>query len=241
MNRSKAGKWASRVVWGLLAATLAIGCNPLNLAAFMFARDEKMPAPYPLTFAKDGPKKDKEEVVVVLLPHLAPGNASREFVTADRELAERLARTLPELAKENKDKKKIRVVSPTQVDKFKMTDPHWKQMGAGEIGAKLGADFVLEIELAHMQLYRQDMPASERIYEGRAEVSVGVYEVKGDGGDLRDSYSMLFSYPRGIGMVRPAAAVSEREFRQQYVENLALEIAQKHTDHKASNSIASGR
>jgi hypothetical protein len=226
-------------VWGALAATLAIGCNPLNLAAFMFARDEKLPAPYPLTFAKDGPKKDKEEVVVVLLPHLAPGTG-REFVTADRELAERLARTLPELAKENKDKKKVRVVSPTQVDKFKMTNPHWKQMAAGEIGAKLGADFVLEIELSRMQLYQPNTPPSERIYEGRAEVTVGIYEVGADGGDLKDTYSLLFSHPRGIGMVRPAAAVSEREFRQQYIENLAVEIAQKHTDHKASNSIAAG-
>src|SRR5215217_6653904 len=102
MNRSRVGKWARRAVWGTLLAVTAIGCNPLNIAAFMFARDEVHPAPYPLAFGKDGPKKDKEEVVVLLLPQVAPG--SREFVTADRELAEKLSRLLPELAKQNKDK-----------------------------------------------------------------------------------------------------------------------------------------
>jgi hypothetical protein len=239
MNRSIAGKWASRAVWLALAATLSIGCSPLNVLGFMFARDEKMPAPYPLTFPKDGPKKDKEEVVVLLLAHMAPG-AGRDFVTADRELAERLAKVLPEMAKENKDKRKVRVISPTQVDKFKMANPHWKQMAAGEIGEKLGADFVLEIELAQVQLYQRNTPLSERIYDGRAEVDVNIYEAGPKGGELKDHYTDTFTYP-STGMIRSASAVSEREFKQQYVENLATEIAKKHVDHKPSNSIASGR
>jgi hypothetical protein len=239
MDRRSAGKWACRAVWGATVAVTAIGCSPLNVIGFMFARDEKVPAPYPLTFDKEGPKKDKDEAVVVLLPRLAPG-AGREFVTADRELADKLSRVLPELAKENKDKRKLRVVSPTQVDKFKMANPHWKQMAAGEIGEKLGADFVLEIELAQMRLY-QPNTACEKIYEGRAEVSVTIYEVGPDGGAFKDRYPLSFSYPRGIGMVRPASAVSESEFRKGYMEQLALEIAQMHTDHKPSNSIASGR
>ncbi len=239
MHRSNAGKWASRAVWLSLAATMAIGCSPLNVISFMFARDEKMPAPYPLTFAKDGPKKDKEEVVVALLPHMAPG-ARAEFVTADRELAERLSKVLPEMAKENKDKKKVRVISPTQVDKFKVANPHWKRMSAAEIGEKLGADFVLEIELLHIQIYQPNTPISERIYEGRAEVEVNIYEVGTNNGDLKDHYTHSCTYPR-TGMVRSAAAISEREFKQKYIENLSVEIAQMHTDHKMSNRIASDR
>ena len=43
MNRSRVGKWARRAVWGTLLAVTAIGCNPLNIAAFMFARDEMRP------------------------------------------------------------------------------------------------------------------------------------------------------------------------------------------------------
>jgi hypothetical protein len=111
-------------------------------------------------------------------------------------------------------------------------------MAAGEIGAKLGADFVLEIELAQMRLYQPNTPAYERIYEGRAEVSVSIYEVNGNAGELKDTYQHTFSYPRG--MVRSASAISEREFRQQYIENLAVELAQKHVDHTPSDAIAAG-
>ena len=237
MNRNRVGKWARRAVWGTLLAVGAIGCNPLNIAGFIFARDDMRPAPYPLAFGKDGPKKDKDEVVVVLLPQVAPG-AGRDFVTADRELAEKLSRLLPELAKQNKDKdaRKLRVVSPTQVDKFKMVNPQWKQMSAGEIGHKLGADFVLEIYLDKMRLYQPNSQNS--IYEGRAEVSVAIYEIGETGGDVKDRYTVPFAFPRGL--VRDAAAVPESEFKKQYLEALTAEIAHQHVDSKASNGIADG-
>ena len=50
----------------------------------------------PLTFDKDSPKKDKEEVVVLLMPQLAPGTKA-DFVTADRELASKLAKAQEKL------------------------------------------------------------------------------------------------------------------------------------------------
>jgi hypothetical protein len=239
MNRNRFGKWARRAVYGTLLAVAALGCNPLNIAAFMFARDEKMPAPYPLAFDKEGPKKDKDEIVVLLLPQMAPTTDSREFVTADRDLSERLAKLLPELAKENKDKnaRKLRVISPTQVDKFKIANPQWKQMSAGDIGQKLGADFVLEIWLDKMRLYQPD--SRRNIYEGRAEVTVSIYEVGTTGNDLKDRYTHAFAYPRGL--VRDASAVPESEFKKQYLESLAAEIARQHVDSKTSNSIADGR
>ncbi len=236
MNHSRAGKWVRRVMWGSLLAITAIGCNPLNLAAFIFAREDKVPAPYPLTFDKDGPKKDKEEIVVALLPQVAPGSGPQFAATAS-ELSDKLARVMPELAKENKDKRKVRVLSQTQVDKFKMTHPTWKQMGAGEIGQKLGADFVLEIWLDKMRLYQAGTGNS--IYEGRAEVFVGVYEIGKDGGELKDKYTHAFSYPKG--MVRSADNLPESTFKNQFIENLAAEIARMHVDHKPSNSIADGR
>lgn len=238
MNRSRVGKWGRRAVWGTLLAVAALGCNPLNIAAFMFARDEKVPAPYPLAFDKEGPKKDKDEVVVLILPQLAPGYG-REFVTADRDLAERLAKALPEMAKENKEKgaRKLRVISPTQVDKFKIANPHWKQMGAGDIGHKLGADFVLEVWLDKMRLYQPNSQNS--IYEGRAEVSVSVYETGETGGSMKDRYTLAFMYPKGL--VRDAAAIAESEFKKQYLDALTVEVARQHVDSKASATIASGR
>ncbi|VTR92240.1 Hypothetical conserved protein OS=uncultured planctomycete GN=HGMM_F33C03C11 PE=4 SV=1 [Gemmata massiliana] len=236
MNRSKAGKWARRAVWGSVFAVAAIGCSPLNVAAFIFARDDKVPAPSPLTFAKDGPKKDKDEVVVALLPQVAPGSAP-QFATIANELADKIARQMPELAKETKDKRKLKILTQTQVDKFKMQNPTWKKMSADDIGQKLGADFVLEIWMEKMRLYQ---PGSQnQIYEGRAEIQVTVYEVGTGDGMPKDKYPLSFSYPR-TG-VRSADAVSESSFKGQFIENLAIEIARMHVDHKASNGIADGR
>jgi hypothetical protein len=235
MNR-RAGKWTRRAVWAALAATFSVGCNPLNIAAFIFAKDEKVPARSPLTFDKDGPKKDKEEVVVALLPQVARDQGP-QFASTPNELADKVAKILPELAKENKDKRKIKVLSQTQVNKFKMSNPGWKSMSAGEIGAKLGADFVLEIYLENMRLYQ---PGTERnVYEARAEVRVSVYEAGAEGGAMKDKYDLAVAYPRNG--VRPADAMPESAFKNQFVESMAIEIARQHVEHKASNSIADGR
>lgn len=238
MNRSKAWKWTRRTVWGLTvaaAAVCSVGCNPLNIISFIFAKDDKVPAQYPLTFDKDGPKKDKDEVVVALLPQVAPGAGGPQFATAASELADKIGRQLPEMAKENKDKRKIKVLSQTQVDKFKMSHPNWKRMSSGEIGQKLGADFVLEIWLDKVRLYQ---PGSlNAIYEGRAEVLVSIYEIGAEGGEQKDKYTLPYAYPR-TG-VRSADAIPESTFKAQFIENLAREISRMHVDYKPSDTVAS--
>jgi hypothetical protein len=173
------------------------------------------------------------------MPQLAPGTKA-DFVTADRELASKLSKLLPEAAKENKDKKKLRVISPAQLDKFKMANPQWKTMSAGEIGKKLGADFVLEIYLDKMRLYQ---PGSlDNIYEGRAEVTVSIYEVGSDDSDYKgrypDKYPLSFAYPK-TG-VRDASAISASEFKKMYLESLTAEIIRHHVDSRPSSGIADG-
>jgi hypothetical protein len=239
MNQSKVGKWARRVVWAMLLAVPAIGCSPLSVIGFIFARPDKMPAEYPLTFDKDSPKKDKEEIVVALLPQLAPGTKA-QFVTADRDLATKLSKALPEQFKDNKDKKKMRVISPTQVDKFKMANPQWKQMSAEEIGKKLGADFVLEIYLDKMRMYQ---PGSlDNIYEGHAEVSVTVYEVGYQESDYKGKYQEPGRYPLTFAFpktgVRDASTMSASEFKKMFLENLTVEIIRQHVDSRPSSGIA---
>jgi hypothetical protein len=235
MNRKTVGKWARRAVWGGLVAVAAIGCSPLSIVGFMFGGDEKVTAAYPLAFSKDSPKKDKDEVVVLLLPHLAPGSTTQSFFSADRDLATELARVLPEMAKGNK--KKVRVVSPTQLDKFKTANPTtWRGMNPAEVGEKLKADFVLDIEMSKMQLY-QPNTGQEKIYEGRAEITVTIYEVGSDKGP-RD-YSLTFNHPHDM-MARSASVMSESEFKKEYIANLAIEIAEHHVDHMPRNNVAGG-
>ncbi|MDY3559621.1 hypothetical protein R5W23_000615 [Gemmata sp. JC673] len=235
MNRNRVGRWARLAVWTSVLAVGSIGCNPLNIAAFIFAREDKVPARYPLAF-KEGPKKDKDEIVVVLLPQIAPGSNNPQFASATHDLADRLAKALPEMAKENKDKKKVKIVSQTEVGRFKSKNPNWKQMSTGELGQKLGADFVLEIYLDQLRLHD---PNTRSIYDGRAEVFVSIYEIGADGGEMKDKYPLSFSYPKTARSVD--SYPSESAFKALFIENLAIEIAKMHTDHKPSNSIADAR
>jgi hypothetical protein len=67
---------------------------------------------------------------------------------------------------------------------------------------------------------------------------VNIVEVVGEKGMPKDTYSLSFRYPQ---MPRPVGTVSEREFRQQYIEKLAFEIVGMHIDHKPSNTIGDGK
>src|SRR5262249_10305667 len=157
----------------VLAGVLTIGCSPLQSIGFLLHKDDKIPAKYPLR-PKEGPKKDKDEELVILILCDRGARVPQEFAGVNNELTTSLAKKFPEFAKENKEK--IKVVAPEQVSKFKAQNPTtWKGMHATQIGKKLGADYVLDITLSNISIYN---PGSGReIYEGRAEVYVDMYEV----------------------------------------------------------------
>lgn len=230
MNAS--AKWASRVVWIALVGVLSIGCSPLQTIAFIFARDDKVPAEYPLR-PKEGPKHDKHELITVLVLADKSNGAIFEFAGADRELSSMLAKRLPEEAKTNDEK--ITVVSPAQVDKFKMANPTWKTMHPTMIGKKLGADYVLDVSMSHMNIYQPG--SANQIYEGRAEVAVDVYDVSAGQGEPKHRYVHPYTYPK-TGMIAVGDLPVSR-FKMLFLERLALELARKHTDYKVSAGIAS--
>ena len=60
---------------------------------------------------------------------------SFEFAGAEATIASEMARVIPELAKENKQK--VVVIKPANVNKFKMTHPTWKDMHASAWGKAL--------------------------------------------------------------------------------------------------------
>ncbi|HEV3439412.1 MAG TPA: hypothetical protein VG122_18755, partial [Gemmata sp.] len=165
MSQNQACKWARRAVWFTLAAVFTLGCNPLATLSFLTQSDPVKKAEYPLVFA-DGPKKGKEVVVAVFVSS-APG-IGPVFAGSEGKLASDIAKKLPEMAKESKQK--LVVLDPALVNKFKMNNPNWKLMHASEWGKKLNVDFVLDIHLEKMSLYQ---PGSLNMYyEGQADVTV---------------------------------------------------------------------
>jgi hypothetical protein len=228
------GTWAKRGVWLTLAAVLTIGCSPLQTIAFIFHRDKPVPAMYPLR-PKEGPKKDLDEELTILILCGTSGGVPQEFATMDRDLVSLLAKRLPEAAKENKDK--LTVIPPSKVDKFKIANPTWKSMHPAEIGKKLGADCVLDITLSNIQVYQ---PNSVReIYEGKVDVSVDQYDVSKWPGEREPAqkYVEQHLYPR-TGMIA-VINLPLSQFKQRYLEKLAQFLVQKHVDSKPGDFIAS--
>ncbi|HUR55625.1 MAG TPA: hypothetical protein VMZ71_15925, partial [Gemmataceae bacterium] len=188
-------KWAKRLVWGTLAVVVATGCNPLTMAAFIFNRDTKLPAEYPFQTKDEKKESKKDEVTVAVFTNLSPG-AVYEFAGGDRELATMFTKRLTNEVKINKEK--ITVVTPAEVDKFKMANPNWKHMHPTAWGKKLNADFVLDIHVGNITVFQPG--SGNHIYEGRAEVSVDVYDVAKQNSESKHKYVHSYAYPK-TGMI----------------------------------------
>lgn len=229
MNALK--KWSKRTVWLALLGVLAIGCNPIQTLGFLLHKDDKLPASHPLR-PKEGPKKNKDEEITLLILCDRGPSVPQEFAMVHNDLASILAKRIPEVAKDNKENFKI--VSAADVAKYKQGNPNWKSQHASEIGKKFGADYVIDITLSQINVYQ---PGSAReIYEGRSEVYVDVYDVELGKTEPKDKYVHQFLYPK-TGMM----AVSNlplAQFKQQFLHQLALEIIEKHLEHRPSEGIA---
>jgi hypothetical protein len=224
-------RWARRAVWGTFAVVLTIGCNPLATIAFLTHKDTPVPAKYPLV-TKEGPKKDKEEITVALFVSLRTG-MSFEFAGADSTIASEMARKMPELAKENKQK--VKVIPTSKVNEFKFKNPTWKDMHASAWGKALGVDYVLEIHLDKLRVYQPG--SSNQLYEGRAEVSVFMYDVE-EGAAEPKYYVYPYSFPK-TGFL-DATSIPLGTFRKDFLERLAVELGQQHIDYKPGSGIAEG-
>jgi hypothetical protein len=225
------GTWAKRGVWLTLAAVVAIGCNPITLPFVLLRTEAKIPAQYPLR-PKEGPKRDKdEEIKVLVLAGMAPGSVTVEFAGAEREVAAAVAKKLPEVGKANKEA--FTVIPPHQLDTFKMQNPNWRSMRAGAIGKKLGADYVIELSVSGLQMYQPGTVNS--IYEGQAQVAVEVSDTAETTGEPKHRYVHSFRHP---GFPRAVDSMPPAQFRLEFIDKLAQEIVFRHVDHKAAEGIA---
>ena len=100
-----------------------------------------------------------------------------------------------------------------------------------EMGKGVKADYVVGIELEEFRL--QD---SATLFKGRAEYGLKVIDVNNNGKTVYAPFTGPVTYPKISGL--HTAGVSEREFRQKFLQVLAVEISQHFYSHDLNAKIA---
>src|SRR5262245_35609295 len=126
---------------GLILLCLSVmACNPLTIPYFLFVGpDPKHDADFPLA-----PEDSRKEVKVLVLTSAPPGALREEVQGSERELSSLFSQALQEGCKQNKEH--VTVASPSLVQKFKDDHPNWQSLSLHELGKRLKADYVIDLE-----------------------------------------------------------------------------------------------
>src|SRR5262249_23920349 len=104
-------------------------------------------------------------------------------------IAEQLGRNLTEFAEANGEK--VLLLPQRRVEEFKNANANWKEMGTAAVGRKLGADYVIYLEINSLSMYEKG--SGNSLFRGRANILVNLVDVnKPDDLPMQDVYSCTF-------------------------------------------------
>jgi hypothetical protein len=202
---------------GLFLGTtgMVIGCNPqaLNFLLMPFVDDREQPD-FKLVCA------DKKEVTVAIVTTFAGLETRAEMLPVEADLSERLAFEMRKLAKENKEK--IKFVANSKVRSLMNQDASGT-LSRQEIGKKLQADFVVNLEINSISLYEKG--SSNTLFRGKTEIDITCFDVskpRNEGAVFQKLY--VREYPGARGPI-DAGSSSVLNFRTQFMHIMAEEIA----------------
>lgn len=206
-----------RLFLGLAAGVLGTcaGCDLASLVYFL-APDATRPAEMKQLAAEEDKKKSPPKVIILTYMAL---ETRREFIYADRQLAEQLSRNLTELADRNKEK--IDIVPVRKVEDFKNMNPKWREMELSQIGREFKADHVIYLEINSLTMYEPG--SANQLYRGRAQITVSLIDVsKPDESPLQKVYAATFP---GEARGPMPADMHPTQFRAMFVEYLARKLS----------------
>jgi hypothetical protein len=208
------------VLGGLLCAAF-MGCSPSTLW-FLFKGDEKAPAKYALE-----PKGGRSEIAVLVMAYPSP-TLGMDFAGADKDVAAQVGKRL---AEETKEERRITVVDPAKLERLKNTPGQdWRTLSPAAVGAKLGADYVIEVTLTSMTM----MPPQYggEYYEGSASYDVVVYDTAQPDAAYKQ-YSHTSTTP-----LKGKESVTPSMYRKMLLERVATDIAWHHVPHVSDRDSA---
>lgn len=202
-----------------LAAVFSFGCGP-GTWYHLLKGDETIKAEHPLA-----PPEGKKEVLVAVSVTAAHGVSPG----VDLDLANKIGSQLKVLSETNKDTK-IVVVDQGKVNNFKTTDPNrWNTGNPGDFARQLGADYWIDVTVESLKLTDRDFGGE--ICRGSAAMQVAVYEA----GKGEPKYTYPFTHQ---AQLKPTDLSQMNLYRNQYLGQLATEVAFHHVKYKADQKRA---
>ncbi len=203
----------------MTAAVFSFGCGP-GTWWHLLKGDETMKAEHPLT-----PPEGKKEVVVAVSVTAAYGVPAG----ADLDLASKIGSQLKVLAETNKGTK-IVVVDQAKVNNFKTSDPNrWNTGNPGDFARQLGADYWIDVTVESLKMTDRDLGGE--ICRGSAAMQVAVYEA--GKGEPKYSYPLTHQ-----AQLKPTDVSQLNLYRNQYIGQLATELAFQHVNYKGDQKRA---
>jgi hypothetical protein len=218
--------WRLRVLAGVLLLAAGLGCNPLTTVYFMCVGVENKAEPE----FKLASNEKNHEVKVLILAYSAP-DVQTDQVGIDRQVGIEFTRQLDALCKANKEK--VKVIPFHKVEKFKADNPGW-QMEVAEIGKRFEADYVIDVEIVALNLYK---PGSRKtLFEGAARLEVSALDLHKPQDGPAWHQVIQVGYPSGAKGAIPVGDDNVDSFREMFVRRIATDLCWKFTGHTANES-----
>ena len=193
---------------------LGIGCSPATLGFLLMPfTDNRIQPTFKLA------QKNKE-VTVVLLSDFAYREHRPDFLSFDRDLAERFAGHLRKRFQENKDK--IKIVPQSQVRAYLAKQRDEDLFSKQELGRHFKADYVIAMEINSIGLHEKG--SSNMLLRGALDMSVTVHDVHQPDGEgvvfEKENHQWLYPTPGA----EDAGNVSIGFFRSKFLDHVARDL-----------------
>ncbi|HEX6963230.1 MAG TPA: hypothetical protein VF175_15290 [Lacipirellula sp.] len=162
---------------------------------------------------------EKERVVVICRP---PASYEYRNAGAARAIGARVSALLEQ------NVKGVKVVSPKEVDNW-VDEQDWENFK--DLGRAVKATRIVYIELDDFDLYK-----GKTLYQGRADVTISVYDMEDDDRLVWDRHLGQIQFPRNSGI--PASDKPVQVFERQFVDILSNQIAEHFYKHSPNANYA---
>ena len=208
----------------LLAAALALpGCSLFVMGGRMIFGDPSNPPVF--TEATDVDLTEGEHTVLVLAK--SPESAKTRFPEVDQEVMRRVGRLLRAEGVEV-------VRSDDVLDWVEERGGTWNEYHLGAVAEQFGADYIVTVEI---ESFTWTEPNSPDLLRGRSSGSIRAYEADRENGYAGAVFTGSYESLYPTHAPKTAGNVTEKLFREQFLDRLCLQASQQFLPHRPRDTI----